>query len=225
MADTPDKRQIYYIPYNYIGESRLHIGQTSLRVRYLADSLILSLCLGVIALAIILLAMQESSVQAKLTVALVVCGPGFLIGQIGYNGDPISVALRNFHIWRKNNRIRIYNVTPRLLGTDPVKAMSEDGSGRDAIVDAFNRVQERRKQKQKEKNTVDGIEFEFEYDPGIDDYLEDNGDYTDRTTDNYDIEIGSGNDLDHVKLFYNSDGYNDDDPDEEYYNPSDFETN
>ena len=47
MADTPDKRQIYYIPYNYIGESRLHIGQTSLRVRYLADSLILSLCLGV----------------------------------------------------------------------------------------------------------------------------------------------------------------------------------
>ena len=169
--------------------------------------------------------MQESSVQAKLTVALVVCGPGFLIGQIGYNGDPISVALRNFHIWRKNNRIRIYNVTPRLLGTDPVKAMAEDGSGRDAIVDAFNRVQERRKQKQKEKNTVDGIEFEFEYDPGIDDYLEDNGDYTDRTTDNYDIEIGSGNDLDHVRLFYNSDGYNDDDPDEEYYNPSDFETN
>ena len=68
MADTPDKRQIYYIPYNYIGESRLHIGQTSLRVRYLADSLILSLGLGVIALAIILLAMQESSVQAKLTV-------------------------------------------------------------------------------------------------------------------------------------------------------------
>ena len=163
--------------------------------------------------------------RPKLTVALVVCGPGFLIGQIGYNGDPISVALRNFHIWRKNNRIRIYNVTPRLLGTDPVKAMAEDGSGRDAIVDAFNRVQERRKQKQKEKNTVDGIEFEFEYDPGIDDYLEDNGDYTDRTTDNYDIEIGSGNDLDHVRLFYNSDGYNDDDPDEEYYNPSDFETN
>ena len=72
---------------------------------------------------------------------------------------------------------------------------------------------------------MDGIEFEFEYDPGIDDYLEDNGDYTDRTTDNYDIEIGSGNDLDHVRLFYNSDGYKDDDPDEEYYNPSDFETN
>jgi hypothetical protein len=225
MAETPDKRQIYYIPYNYISESRLHVGQTSLRVRYLIDSLILSLILGVVALAIILLFMEGTSVQAKLTVALIICGPGFLLGQIGYNGDPISVAMKNYLAWRKNNRIRIYNVTPRLLGTDPVKAMYEDGSGRDAIVDAFTKVQEKRKQKQREKNLVDGVDFEFEYDPGIDDYLEDNGDYNDQNFKNYDIEIGSGNDLDHVRLFYNSDGYNDDDPEEEYYNPSDFETN
>ena len=83
----------------------------------------------------------------------------------------------------------------------------------------------KRKQKQNEKNLVDGVDFEFEYDPGIDDYLEDNGDYTDQNDKNYDIEIGSGDDLDHVRFFYNSDGYNDDDPEEEYYNPSDFETN
>lgn len=225
MAEIPDRRQIYYIPYNYIGESRLHIGQTSIRVRYLVDSLILSLTLGIFALAIVLLGMQGSSVQAKLTVVLIVCGPGFLIGQIGYNGDPISVAMKNFHNWRKNNRIRIYNVTPRLLGTDPVKAMAEDASGRDAIVDAFNRVQEKRKEKQRERNLVDGVDFEFEYDPGIDDYLEENGDYSDRETGCSDIEIASGNDLDQVRFFFNSDGYNDDDPDEEYYNPSDYETN
>lgn len=225
MAETTDKRQIYYIPYNYISESRLHVGQTSIRVRYLIDSLILSLILGIVAVLIILLAMEGTSVQARLTVALIICGPGFILGQIGYNGDPISVTVKNYLAWRQNNRIRIYNVTPRLLGTDPVKAMYEDSSGRDAIVDAFSKVQEKRKQKQREKNQVDGIDFEFEYDPGIDNYLEDNGDYTDQNGKNYDIEIGSGNDLDHMRFFYNTDGYNDDDTEEEFFNPSDFETN
>ena len=183
MAETTDKRQIYYIPYNYISESRLHVGQTSIRVRYLIDSLILSLILGIVAVLIILLAMEGTSVQARLTVALIICGPGFILGQIGYNGDPISVT------------------------------------------DAFSKVQEKRKQKQREKNQVDGIDFEFEYDPGIDNYLEDNGDYTDQNGKNYDIEIGSGNDLDHMRFFYNTDGYNDDDTEEEFFNPSDFETN
>ena len=113
MAETTDKRQIYYIPYNYISESRLHVGQTSIRVRYLIDSLILSLILGIVAVLIILLAMEGTSVQARLTVALIICGPGFILGQIGYNGDPVSVTVKNYLAWRQNNRIRIYNVTPR----------------------------------------------------------------------------------------------------------------
>ena len=49
MAETPDKRQIYYIPENYISESRIHLGQSSLRIRYLVDSAALSFVLGLFA--------------------------------------------------------------------------------------------------------------------------------------------------------------------------------
>ena len=83
MTETPDKRQIYYIPENYISESRIHLGQSSLRVRYLVDSAGLSLVLGLFAVLIISLTMKSAGVQAKITVGLIICGPGFLIGQIG----------------------------------------------------------------------------------------------------------------------------------------------
>ncbi len=225
MSDTPDRRQIYYIPENFIGESRVHIGQTSLRVRYLIDSLILSIMLGIIAASVIIFAMNGAAVQAKITVALVVCGPGFLLGQLGYNGDPISTTLKNYMVWKKENQIRVYNNTPRLLGTDPIKAMQEDASGRDVIVDAINTMQENRKRKYEEGKLIEGENFEFEYDPGIDDYLEDNGDYADAIPAIADVDIGSGNNLSNIRYLYSDDGYNDDDPDEISFNRSDYETN
>ena len=56
MAEIADKRQIYYIPDNYISESRVHIGQMTIRVRYLIDSLILTAILGVFAVFFIMFA-------------------------------------------------------------------------------------------------------------------------------------------------------------------------
>ena len=50
MTEPHETRQIYFIPDNYIKENRIHIGQLSLRLRYLIDSILLSLIFGVLAL-------------------------------------------------------------------------------------------------------------------------------------------------------------------------------
>lgn len=224
MAEVNEKRQVYYIPDNYIGESRIHIGQLSVRVRYLLDSLAISCVLGIIAVLLIVFPMKNSSLSAKIAVLLVICGPGFVLGQIGYNGDPLSTALSNFFTWRKTNRIRLYNTTPRLLGTDPIKALQEEGSSRDAIVTAYSRLQENIKKRREEGELIQGENFEFEYDPGIDDYLEDNGDFADTEPNSFDLDIDAGSDLSGIRLAYSNDGYNDE-PDEEGFDMSEFETN
>ena len=173
MSEITEKRQVYYIPDNYISESKLHIGQMAVRVRYLIDSLAMTAFLGVFAFTFIMLALPDAGVSAKLTVAVIMCGPGFVLGQVGYNGDPISTTLR-----------------------------------RNAV----------------EGEMVEGEDYEFRFDPGIDNYLEDNGDYNEeRVRDTPEVEISSEPDIGKIRFVFSSDGYNE--PEEEDINISDYETN
>ena len=71
MSEITEKRQVYYIPDNYISESKLHIGQMTVRVRYLIDSLAMTAFLGVFAFTFIMLALPDAGVSAKLTVAVI----------------------------------------------------------------------------------------------------------------------------------------------------------
>ena len=223
MAEIADKRQIYYIPDNYISESRVHIGQMTIRVRYLIDSLILTAILGVFAVLFIMFAMPNTGTSAKLTVAIIVCGPGFVLGQIGYNGDPISTTVKNLLAWRKNNEIRLYNTNPRLLGTDPVKALQDDASGRDTMVEVYANFRESMRKNAEEGEMVEGENFEFQFDPGIDSYLDENGDYEDGSDpDSFELEIDSEPNIENIRFVFSSDGYFE--PDEESINLSDFET-
>ena len=180
MSEITEKRQVYYIPDNYISESKLHIGQMTVRVRYLIDSLAMTAFLGVFAFTFIMLALPDAGVSAKLTVAVIMCGPGFVLGQVGYNGDPISTTLKNLMKWRKNNEIRLYNTNPRLLGTDPIKALQEDAGGRDAMIEVYTNIRETMRRNAVEGEMVEGEDYEFRFDPGIDNYLEDNGDYNEK---------------------------------------------
>ena len=200
MAEIADKRQIYYIPDNYISESRVHIGQMTIRVRYLIDSLILTAILGVFAVFFIMFAMPNTGTSAKLTVAIIVCGPGFVLGQIGYNGDPISTTIKNLLAWRKNNE-----------------------SGRDTMVEVYANFRESMRKNAEEGEMVEGENFEFQFDPGIDSYLDENGDYEDGSDpDSFELEIDSEPNIENIRFVFSSDGYFE--PDEESINLSDFET-
>ena len=155
--------------------------------------------------------------------AIIVCGPGFVLGQIGYNGDPISTTVKNLLAWRKNNEIRIYNTNPRLLGTDPVKALQDDASGRDTMVEVYANFRESMRKNAEEGEMVEGENFEFQFDPGIDSYLDENGDYEDGSDpDSFELEIDSEPNIENIRFVFSSDGYFE--PDEESINLSDFET-
>ena len=224
MAEISEKRQVYYIPDNYISESRIHIGQMTVRVRYLIDSLILTGVLGLFAALFILLVMPDAGTSAKLTVAVIICGPGFVAGQIGYNGDPVSTTMKHLAAWLKNNEIRLYNTNARLLGTDPVKALQEDAGSRDTMVEVYSNFRESMRKNAGTGEMVEGEDFEFQFDPGIDRYLTDNGDYADGAEpESFEVEINSDTDIGSIRFLFSQDGYNE--PDEEEINLSDFETN
>ena len=222
MAELTEKRQVYFIPDNYISESRVHLGQMTIRVRYLIDSLILTAFLGTIAVFFIMLVMPDMGASVKLTAALILCAPGFILGQVGYNGDPISTAMKSLIEWRKNSEICLYNMKPRLLGTDPVKALQNDASGRDTMVEVYSNFMD--SLRRDEEEMVEGENFEFRFDPGIDNYLHESGDYEDENDqENLDVQINSEVDINDIRFVFSSDGYNE--PEDESINFSDFETN
>lgn len=202
MSDSLENRpSIYYIPENFLGESRILNGQ--IRVRYLVDSIALSAILATIfGLPILLLAVPGATFNVKITVLVICIAPGFLVGQIGCNGDPISVFLINVYRWRKKRQVRLYNERPRLLGTDPVKALYESNRGMDKVVGFVQNMQEKRIEIKTSEVFVEGETFEFQYDPGIDGYLEDTGDYDDDQMNTKgkwpetDVSIASGTYLD-----------------------------
>lgn len=214
MADNDENvPSVYRIPDNFIGESRVFGGR--IRVRYLIDSIALSLILGLcVTLPLILFVLKGVRANILITVAVMTIAPGFLIGQLGYNGDPISVFLVNYFNWRKQRQVRLYNETPRLLGTDPVKAVTVEGRGMDKLVTFIQERQQKKIDKKNSESYIEGETFEFAYDPGIDGYTEDNGDYDD---DEYDaqgripvsnVSIASGDDLRGLVSILSADGYN-----------------
>ena len=191
---------IYYIPDNFIGESRILNGQ--IRVMYLVDSIILSLILGaIITLPLLVWVIKDWELPTKITVAIVSVSPGFIIGQIGYNEDRILVFLKNFFSWTKKKQVRIYNENTRLLGTDPVKAIANSSRFMDTAVGAWEEHQQRRIDKKNAEQYIEGETFEFQYDPNIDGFTDDVGDYDDQEISEDDgwptaqVSIDSGSDL------------------------------
>ena len=66
MSEITEKRQVYYIPDNYISESKLHIGQMTVRVRYLIDSLAMTAFLGIFALVFYIIPHSVKRFQDRL---------------------------------------------------------------------------------------------------------------------------------------------------------------
>ena len=176
MAEKIESRPtIYYIPENFLGESRILNGQ--IRVRYLIDSIGLSAILAlIIGLPLLLFVFREATFNVKITVLVISVAPGFLAGQFGYNGDPVSVFLTNVYRWRKKRQIRLYQ-----------------------------NVQEKRIERKNAEVLVEGETFEFQYDPSIDRYLDNSGDYEETGTDgkwpSARVSIASGNNLEGLESF------------------------
>lgn len=218
------KRQVYYIPDNFIAEQKIRVGQLSLDIKYGADMLMFGGIGFLIGLFIKTYLLPNLARAQTISLYMMCMAPGLLIGYMGFNGDPISQAIKSFFSWKQNNSIKLFNPNPRLLGTDAVKAMADVETTRDKLVDKLNEFKEKQIEKRKESDLVEGENFTFAYDQAVDDYLDDNGDYSNfqNSDGSFDINI-SGGGLDDNNFFYSRDGYNDDDDDEKEYYQSDFE--
>ena len=213
----------YYIPENFVGESRLFQGRLS--TRRLIDAGVVLFLLLIIALplskAVTCLFIQNSNdsqtiLSIQVFIIVFLCAPGTLLSYIGYNDDPSSVFVKNYCNWCKTKETRIYNENPRLLGTDPVKVMYESNQNMDNLISKFEEKQRSKMERKLNEEYIEGETFEFAYDPNIDDYLEDVGDFSDEamTGDSWpvaDVSISASNDLSALKFWLNndSDGYND----------------
>lgn len=202
-----EQLKIYFIPDNYIGEKRVFQGQ--IRLRYLFDCIILGLLFAIAGLLLVIFVLPNSDVQTKITILLISASPGIILGFIGFNGDPISTAIVNFFAWRKGKEIRIYNGNPRLLGTDPVKALTSEKSGKDVLISKYHDWQINRIEDKMSEEYIEGENFEFKSDPSVDNFTEDNGDYT-RSVDENDafrisVNVASGGDLSALESFFDND--------------------
>ena len=226
MDENKQQRVIYYIPDNFISDAKLRIGQISIEGKYLVDILILGGIGLVIGLLFAFFVMKDASVSTRVSVIAVFAAPGAILGYVGYNGDPISKTVKSFISWRKNNEIKIYNPNPRLMGTDAVKARNAEVKSRDKLVSMYQDFKEKQMEKKREDNLVEGENFQFAYDADVDDYLDDNGDFSNfqNSDGSFDINI-SGSDINETFYKISKDGYNDfDEDEEEEYYQSDFET-
>lgn len=219
------KRVIYYIPDNFINEARFRIGTISIDLKYLVDMIWLGALGSILGVVLIFTALKDMALSPKVAIVIFSAAPGGILGFFGFNGDPISKVISSFLAWRKNNTIKIYNPNPRLLGTDAVKARNAEEKTRDKLVDMVHNFKEKQMEKRQEGNLVEGENFKFAYDADVDDYLDDNGDFSNfqNSDGSFDINI-SGGGLSDRGFYYSRDGYNEDDDDGPDYYQSDFET-
>ncbi len=203
MPDNKDKPQIYFIPENFIAEARIGSGQIRFPLRKLIDAIVFVLILGILVLLILHFFFRESDNGTKIVVVTVFVAPGFMLGISGIDGEPVSSVIVCWYKWRKKRHRILFNTKPRLLGTDPVKAITSCGGSFSKIVNRYRDWEKTKAEKLLNEEMVEGKTFRFEYDPNIDGFVDENGDY-DIRDDNGIVEISSDYDLSSIQNLWRS---------------------
>ena len=164
MADKEKATaRTYYIPDNFIGETR--VLQGAFRLRSLIEGGVIGLILGGFSLFI-----PIPETKVKIAVVITAIAPGLMMGIVGYNGDYISVALKYMRQWFKEKGIRLYNPDPRILEKSPAIDIIEAETGKDRAVEMWEQYQKKRMEKKEAEEYVEGETFRFKSDRYVDDY-------------------------------------------------------
>lgn len=152
-----EQASVYYIPDNFIDESRILRGL--FKTRNFVEGLAMALFVAIFAWLI-----PAGSVNVRIFVLVSVCGPFFLLGYHGFNGDPFTVSVNNAYTWLQNRAIMLYNNKNRALAKSPLDAMMEQELLQDKIVDTLDDYVETRRRRMASKLYIEGETFEFEDD-------------------------------------------------------------
>ncbi|MDO5398873.1 MAG: hypothetical protein Q4G33_13190 [bacterium] len=148
-------QNVYIIPENFIEEGKIFNG--AFKIRNFIEAVILSLGIGLP----LMVCIPYPDFKTKLTVFMMTVLPVFLIAVAGINGDSLIEFLVQFHKWRKNKRVMIYNGHTRSRAVRPADVMLAQELTKDKIVDTVDKWKEKRKQKNAKSTFIEGRDFEF----------------------------------------------------------------
>ena len=158
MAIQQETFKTYPIPDNFVDDSRVIKGM--FRRNNFIEGIILALIMLPIAMLV-----PVSTSSLRITAIILCCGPFFLLGIVGINGDTFFTFVRNFFAWRGNRTMMIYNSTPRALIKSPLEALMETETAKDKLIDTYERFRDKQKMKNAGVSLIEGVNFEFEDDP------------------------------------------------------------
>lgn len=162
MAELSEKRQVYYIPDNYIEEGRIFQG--SIKVKNLIQGAILAAPFALLGWLI------GPELKVRIVLAIVLAGPLLCIGIVGYNGDALFTVLKSFKDWRKNAGVKLYNPKPTPFYVSPTETIFATELTKDKLVGAYEDKQKKRIEEHMNQKMVEGQNFEFADDPTIQKY-------------------------------------------------------
>lgn len=147
----------YYIPENFIESGKIFGGM--LKTRNFIEAIGLSLIIG-----IPLWIIPYPSYSVKLTVLISVLLPIFLVAIAGINGDSLLEFLKQYHQWKKEKRIIIYNNKAHPRSLRPADVALAQEQPKDKIVEVFDNWKQNRKNKNTKTTFVEGKDFVFQDD-------------------------------------------------------------
>lgn len=163
-----EKIRTYDIPDNFIDESRMLNGM--FKTRNFIEGLIMALIAAVPAMLI-----PASTFNIRIVILVSICGPFFLLGNAGYNGDPISATFRHARAWRKGRGVMLYNANTRALKESPLTHMENTPQARDKLVEMVDSWKNARRLRSKNMVYIEGETFEFVEDDDLSSlYADDN---------------------------------------------------
>lgn len=163
-----DKPKVYSIPENFLDESRIINGM--FRTRNFIEGIIMG---GVAAIPALLI--PAESFNTRIALITVFAAPLFLLGNSGFNGDPISTTVKNARNWLKSRRMMLYNSGTRALKDTPLHVMMERPQPSDKILDLMDNLRESRMERAAKVRYIEGETFEFARDDELEDiYVDEN---------------------------------------------------
>lgn len=153
--------ETYSIPENFIDESRILNGM--FKTRNAIEGLILAFVFTIWPLLLF-----HGATATKISICAFTAIPPFMIGNFGFNGDPISVTIRNMLRWMKSKRIILYNNEIRPMKNTRIDGKSDEVTLADKMFDA---LEQRKRRKLEKRNAELDQDFEYINEEGIEDFL------------------------------------------------------
>ncbi len=155
-----ENRQIYSIPENFIDESRIIKGM--FRTRNFIEGVLMAAVVALVSFAI-----PAADTNTRIFIVISCAGPFFLIGNAGFNGDPISTTLINAKKWLQDRGVMLYNYKVRALIKSPLQAMYDREEMRDRVVDFVDNMKEKQRERNAQTQYIEGETFVFAEDKDL----------------------------------------------------------